>query len=73
MLHASMSMMPPAMHMPMEGSGMPPPGLSQDDHLKMAQQRAAMMMHQEEHDSRVMDDHDLLEHQNRVRGGDANI
>ncbi|XP_019711553.1 splicing factor 3B subunit 2 isoform X1 [Hippocampus comes] len=66
MLHASMSMMPPAMHMSMEGSGMPPPGLSQDDQLKMAQQRAAMMMQQEEHDSRVMEDHDLLEQQNRA-------
>ncbi|XP_061664957.1 splicing factor 3B subunit 2 [Syngnathoides biaculeatus] len=66
MLHGSMNMMPAGMHMPMEGPGMPPPGLSQDDQLKMAQQRAAMVMQQEEHDSRVMEDQDLLEQQNRA-------
>ncbi|XP_041636150.1 splicing factor 3B subunit 2 isoform X2 [Cheilinus undulatus] len=52
MLH-SMSMIPggpppPAMHMSMEPPGLPPPGLSQDDQLKMVQQRAAMVLQQEE-------------------------
>ncbi|XP_037116142.1 splicing factor 3B subunit 2 [Syngnathus acus] len=65
MMHPAMGMMPAGMHMAMEGSSLPPPGLSHDDHLHMAQHRAAMMMH-EEHDSRVMDDQDLLEQQNRA-------
>uniref|UniRef100_A0A673W5K0 Splicing factor 3b, subunit 2 n=1 Tax=Salmo trutta TaxID=8032 RepID=A0A673W5K0_SALTR len=48
----AMSMMaggppPPGMHMGMEPPGMPP-GLSQEDQLKMVQQRAAMMMQHEE-------------------------
>ncbi|XP_065806840.1 splicing factor 3B subunit 2 isoform X2 [Labrus bergylta] len=52
MLH-SMSMIPggpppPNMHMGMEPPGLPPPGLSQDDQLKMVQQRAAMVLQQEE-------------------------
>lgn len=49
----AMSMMPggpppPGMHMGMEPPGLPPPGLSQDDQLKMAQQRAAIVLQQEE-------------------------
>lgn len=49
----AMSMMPggpppPGIHMGMEPPGLPPPGLSQDDQLKMAQQRAAMVLQQEE-------------------------
>lgn len=49
----AMSMMPggpppPGIHMNMEAPGLPPPGLSQDDQLKMAQQRAAMVLQQEE-------------------------
>ncbi|KAM6959947.1 splicing factor 3B subunit 2 [Tautogolabrus adspersus] len=52
MLH-TMSMIPggpppPNMHMGMEPPGLPPPGLSQDDQLKMVQQRAAMVLQQEE-------------------------
>lgn len=39
---------PPGMHMGIDPPGMPPPGLSQDDQLKMAQQRAAMVLQQEE-------------------------
>uniref|UniRef100_A0A3P8ZIZ2 PSP proline-rich domain-containing protein n=1 Tax=Esox lucius TaxID=8010 RepID=A0A3P8ZIZ2_ESOLU len=38
---------PPGMHLGLEPPGMPP-GLSQEDQLKMAQQRAAMMMQHEE-------------------------
>uniref|UniRef100_A0A3B4TZG1 Splicing factor 3b, subunit 2 n=1 Tax=Seriola dumerili TaxID=41447 RepID=A0A3B4TZG1_SERDU len=49
----AMSMMPggpppPGIHMGIEPPGLPPPGLSQDDQLKMAQQRAAMVLQQEE-------------------------
>ncbi|KAM7366421.1 hypothetical protein PAMP_015859 [Pampus punctatissimus] len=49
----AMSMMPggpppPGMHMGMEPPGLPPPALSQDDQLKMAQQRAAIVLQQEE-------------------------
>lgn len=49
----AMSMMPggpppPSIHMGMEPPGLPPPGLSQDDQLKMVQQRAAMVLQQEE-------------------------
>ncbi|KAM3857362.1 splicing factor 3B subunit 2 [Diretmus argenteus] len=76
----AMSMMsggppPPGMHMGMEPPGLPPPGLSQDDQLKMAQQRAAMMLQQEERakqqgDPRVIDDRmkeqELLEQQKRA-------
>ncbi|XP_041821053.1 splicing factor 3B subunit 2 [Chelmon rostratus] len=72
----AMSMMPggpppPSIHMGMEPPGLPPPGLSQDDQLKMVQQRAAMVLQQEERakqqgDSRVMDEHDLLEQQKRA-------
>lgn len=70
-----MSMMPsgpppPGIHMGMEHSGLPPPGLTQDDQLKMAQQRAAMVLQQEERakqgDSHVMDEQDLLEQQKRA-------
>uniref|UniRef100_A0A7N8WSR3 Splicing factor 3b, subunit 2 n=1 Tax=Mastacembelus armatus TaxID=205130 RepID=A0A7N8WSR3_9TELE len=39
---------PPGIHMGMEPPGLPPPGLSQDDQLKMVQQRAAMVLQQEE-------------------------
>ncbi|KAJ0006506.1 hypothetical protein NQD34_013779 [Periophthalmus magnuspinnatus] len=59
---------PPGMHMGME-AGMAP-GMSQDDQLKMAQQRAAMVLQQEEMakqgDVRVMDEQDLLEQQKRA-------
>uniref|UniRef100_A0A3Q0QR35 Splicing factor 3b, subunit 2 n=1 Tax=Amphilophus citrinellus TaxID=61819 RepID=A0A3Q0QR35_AMPCI len=53
-----MSMMPsgpppPGIHMGMEHSGLPPPGLTQDDQLKMAQQRAAMVLQQEERAKQV--------------------
>ncbi|XP_068443588.1 splicing factor 3B subunit 2 [Clinocottus analis] len=49
----AMSMMPggpppPGIHMGMEPPGLPPPGLSQDDQLKMVQHRAAMVLQQEE-------------------------
>ncbi|XP_005945351.1 splicing factor 3B subunit 2 isoform X1 [Haplochromis burtoni] len=61
---------PPGIHMGMDHSGLPPPGLTQDDQLKMAQHRAAMMLQQEERakqgDSHVMDEHDLLEQQKRA-------
>lgn len=48
----AMSMMPggpppPGIHMGMEPPGLHPPGMTQDDHLKMAQQRAAMVLHEE--------------------------
>uniref|UniRef100_A0A8C7J9U4 Splicing factor 3b, subunit 2 n=1 Tax=Oncorhynchus kisutch TaxID=8019 RepID=A0A8C7J9U4_ONCKI len=51
-MHQALSMMaggppPPGMRMGMEPPGMPP-GLSQEDQLKMVQQRAAMMMQHEE-------------------------
>uniref|UniRef100_A0A8D2ZRZ6 Splicing factor 3b, subunit 2 n=1 Tax=Scophthalmus maximus TaxID=52904 RepID=A0A8D2ZRZ6_SCOMX len=72
----AMSMMPggpppPGIRMGMEPPGLPPPGLSQEDQLKMAQQRAAMVLQQEERamqqgDPRVMDEHDLLEQQKRA-------
>ncbi|XP_029382308.1 splicing factor 3B subunit 2 isoform X1 [Echeneis naucrates] len=72
----AMSMMPggpppPGIHMGIEPPGLPPPGLSQDDQLKMAQQRAAIVLQQEERakqqgDSRVMDEQDLLEQQKRA-------
>ncbi|KAI3376267.1 hypothetical protein L3Q82_016777, partial [Scortum barcoo] len=72
----AMSMMPggpppPGIHMGMEPPGLPPPGLSQDDQLKMVQQRAAMVLQQEERakqqgDSHVMDEHELLEQQKRA-------
>ncbi len=39
---------PPGIHMGLEPPGLPPPSLSQDDQLKMAQQRAAMVLQQEE-------------------------
>ncbi|MEQ2304133.1 Splicing factor 3B subunit 2, partial [Ameca splendens] len=39
---------PPGIPMGMEHAPLPPPGLSQDDQLKMAQQRAAMVLQQEE-------------------------
>ncbi|KAM4611815.1 splicing factor 3B subunit 2 isoform 2-T2 [Polymixia lowei] len=70
----AMSMMsggppPPGMHMGMEPPGMPPPGISQDEQLKMAQQRAALMI-QQEGDSRAMEEHmkeqELLEQQKRA-------
>ncbi|XP_069374603.1 splicing factor 3B subunit 2 [Paralichthys olivaceus] len=72
----AMSMMPggpppSGIHMGMEPPGLPPPGMSHEDQLKMAQQRAAMVLQQEERakqqgDSRVMDVHDLLEQQKRA-------
>ncbi|XP_029530123.1 splicing factor 3B subunit 2-like isoform X1 [Oncorhynchus nerka] len=75
----AMSMMaggppPPGMRMGMEPPGMPP-GLSQEDQLKMVQQRAAMMMQHEERakqqgESRAMEEHmkeqELLEQQKRA-------
>ncbi|XP_027894782.1 splicing factor 3B subunit 2 [Xiphophorus couchianus] len=39
---------PPRIPMGLEHAPLPPPGLSQDDQLKMAQQRAAMVLQQEE-------------------------
>ncbi|XP_070849798.1 splicing factor 3B subunit 2 [Chaetodon trifascialis] len=62
---------PPSIHMGMEPPGLPPPGLSQDDQLKMVQQRAAMVLQQEERakqqgDPHVMDENDLLEQQKRA-------
>uniref|UniRef100_A0A096LSB9 Splicing factor 3b, subunit 2 n=1 Tax=Poecilia formosa TaxID=48698 RepID=A0A096LSB9_POEFO len=39
---------PPGIPMGMEHAPLPPPGLSQDDQLKIAQQRAAMVLQQEE-------------------------
>ncbi|KAF7656235.1 hypothetical protein LDENG_00044530 [Lucifuga dentata] len=71
----AMSMMsggppPPGMHMSMEPPGMPPPSLTQQDQLKMVQQRAAIVLQQEERanqgDSRVMDEQELLEQQKRA-------
>uniref|UniRef100_A0A8C8E0X6 Splicing factor 3b, subunit 2 n=1 Tax=Oryzias sinensis TaxID=183150 RepID=A0A8C8E0X6_9TELE len=49
----AMNMMPPGappsgMHMTMDHPNMPPPGLTQDDQLKMVQQRAAIVLQQEE-------------------------
>lgn len=59
---------PPGMHMGMD-PGLPP-GMSQEDHLKMVQQRAAIVLQQEEMakqgDVRVMDEQDLLEQQKRA-------
>uniref|UniRef100_A0A8C6WYS7 Splicing factor 3b, subunit 2 n=1 Tax=Neogobius melanostomus TaxID=47308 RepID=A0A8C6WYS7_9GOBI len=59
---------PPGMHMGME-PGLPP-GMSQDEQLKMAQHRAAMVLQQEEMakqgDVRVMNEQDLLEQQKRA-------
>ncbi|XP_067117303.1 splicing factor 3B subunit 2 isoform X2 [Osmerus mordax] len=68
----AMSMMaggaPPGMRM-----GMDPPGMNQEEQLKMAQQRAAMMMQHEERnqgDARAMEEHmqelELLEQQKRA-------
>ncbi|KAJ8007532.1 hypothetical protein DPEC_G00095000 [Dallia pectoralis] len=66
---------PPGMHLGLEHLGLEPPGLSQEDQLKMAQQRAAMMMQHEERakqhgDSRAMEEHikeqELLEQQKRA-------
>ncbi|KAM4536663.1 splicing factor 3B subunit 2 [Odontesthes bonariensis] len=71
MLH-SMSMMPPGappppgIHMSMEHANLPPPGLSQEDQLKMVQQRAAMVLQQEERAKQQGDEHDLLEQQKRA-------
>ncbi|KAK2862966.1 hypothetical protein Q5P01_002499 [Channa striata] len=61
----------PPMPMPPLPPGLAPPGMSQDDQLKMVQQRAAMVLQQEERakqqgDSRVMDEQDLLEQQKRA-------
>lgn len=39
---------PPGIRMAMEPPSLPPPGMSQDDQLKMAQHRAAMVLQQEE-------------------------
>ena len=49
----AMSMMPggpppSGIHMGMEPPGLPPPGMSHEDQLKMVQQRAAMVLQQEE-------------------------
>lgn len=44
---------PPGIHMGMDHSGLPPPGLTQDDQLKMAQHRAAMVLQQEERAKQV--------------------
>ncbi|XP_035287788.1 splicing factor 3B subunit 2 isoform X2 [Anguilla anguilla] len=59
----AMSMMggapPPGLHMPMDGPNMPP-GLTQEDQLKMVQHRAAMVLQQEE---RAKQAAVLLEHE----------
>uniref|UniRef100_A0A3P9IMK3 Splicing factor 3b, subunit 2 n=1 Tax=Oryzias latipes TaxID=8090 RepID=A0A3P9IMK3_ORYLA len=49
----AMNMIPPGappsgIHMTMDHPNMPPPGLTQDDQLKMVQQRAAIVLQQEE-------------------------
>lgn len=38
---------PPGIHMGMEPPGLPPPGMTHDDQLQMAQHRAAMVLHEE--------------------------
>lgn len=38
---------PPGIHMGMEPPGLPPSGMTQDDQLKMAQHRAAMVLQEE--------------------------
>lgn len=38
---------PPGIHMGMEPPGLPPTGMTQDDQLKMAQHRAAMVLQEE--------------------------
>lgn len=38
---------PPGIHMGMEPPGLPPPGMTQDDQLTMAQHRAAMVLQEE--------------------------
>ncbi|XP_028998438.1 splicing factor 3B subunit 2 isoform X2 [Betta splendens] len=57
---------PPGIHMGMEPPGLPPPGMSQDDQLKMVQQRAAMVLQQEERAKQQGDEQDLLEQQKRA-------
>ncbi|KAJ8276182.1 hypothetical protein COCON_G00079340 [Conger conger] len=72
----AMSMMggvpPPGLRLPMDGPGLPP-GLTQEDQLKMVQQRAAMVLQQEERskqdDPRSMEhmkEQHLLEQQKRA-------
>lgn len=53
---------PPGMHMGMEPPGIPPPNMSQDDQLKMVQQRAAMVLQQEERVKHQVRDHDCQDH-----------
>ncbi|KAJ4948942.1 hypothetical protein JOQ06_020463 [Pogonophryne albipinna] len=67
----AMSMMPggpppPGIHMGMEPPGMCPPGMSQDDQLKMAQHRAAMVLQQEE---RAKQQAAMMEHERHQPGG----
>ena len=63
----AMSMMaggaPPGMRM-----GMDPPGMNQDEQLKMAQQRAAMMMQHEER-NQVGRERERIQGGERERGG----
>uniref|UniRef100_A0A8C8E0X4 Splicing factor 3b, subunit 2 n=1 Tax=Oryzias sinensis TaxID=183150 RepID=A0A8C8E0X4_9TELE len=67
----AMNMMPPGappsgMHMTMDHPNMPPPGLTQDDQLKMVQQRAAIVLQQEERAKHQGDENELLEQQQRA-------
>lgn len=39
--------LPPGIHMGMDPPGLPPPGMTQDDQLQMAQHRAAMVLQEE--------------------------
>ncbi|KAG7495764.1 splicing factor 3B subunit 2 isoform X2 [Solea senegalensis] len=72
----AMSMMPggpppPGIHMGMEPPGMPPPNMSQDDELKMAQQRAAMVLQQEERakqQAAVMMEHERQQEMAKMQG-----
>ncbi|XP_041842418.1 splicing factor 3B subunit 2 isoform X3 [Melanotaenia boesemani] len=69
MLHSMMppgAPPPPGIHMGMEHTSLPPPGMTHDDQLKMAQQRAAMVLQQEERAKQQGDEHDLLEQQKRA-------
>uniref|UniRef100_A0A3B5LLK6 Splicing factor 3b, subunit 2 n=1 Tax=Xiphophorus couchianus TaxID=32473 RepID=A0A3B5LLK6_9TELE len=52
---------PPRIPMGLEHAPLPPPGLSQDDQLKMAQQRAAMVLQQEERAKQQVNLTDLSE------------
>ncbi|XP_017292715.1 splicing factor 3B subunit 2 isoform X1 [Kryptolebias marmoratus] len=61
-----MGLMPPGLPMGMERAPLPPPGLTQDDQLKMVQHRAAMVLQQEVRVIQQGDEKDLLEQQKRA-------